>query len=121
MQRLIPRLDGSKMAGTVIVVPIINIASWTSMTPRINPVDRKGMNASYPGDASGTQTQRALAAITNAVVAPGRRRRRSPGGRPGGQPPAYRLVVRVRHAAPAFGGVEVDQGVGGRRSHRPDV
>ncbi len=70
MQRLIPRLDASKMAGTVIVVPIINIASWTSMTPHINPVDRKGMNASYPGDASGTQTQRALAAITNAVVAP---------------------------------------------------
>jgi len=70
MQRLIPRLDASRMAGTVIVVPIINIASWTSMTPHINPVDRKGMNASYPGDASGTQTQRALAAITNDVVAP---------------------------------------------------
>jgi predicted deacylase len=70
MQRLIPRLDASKMAGTVIIVPIINIASWTSMTPHINPVDRKGMNASYPGDATGTQTQRALAAITNAVVTP---------------------------------------------------
>lgn len=70
MQRLIPRLDASRMAGTVIVVPIINIASWTSMTPHINPVDRKGMNAGYPGDASGTQTQRALAAITTAVVAP---------------------------------------------------
>ncbi len=70
MQRLIPRLDASRMAGTVIVVPIINIASWTSMTPHINPVDRKGMNASYPGDANGTQTQRALAVITNDVVAP---------------------------------------------------
>ena len=33
MQRLIPRIDASKLAGTVIVVPIINIPSWTSMTP----------------------------------------------------------------------------------------
>jgi predicted deacylase len=70
MQRLIPRIDASKLAGTVIVVPIINIASWTSMTPHVNPVDRKGMNGGYPGDASGTQTQRALALMTSQVVAP---------------------------------------------------
>ena len=70
MQRLIPRIDATRLAGTVIVVPIINIASWTSMTPHVNPIDRKGMNAGYPGDASGTQTQRALALMANQVVAP---------------------------------------------------
>lgn len=70
MQRLIPRIDATKLAGTVIVVPIINIPSWTSMTPHINPVDRKGMNSSYPGDTSGTQTQRALALIASQVVTP---------------------------------------------------
>src|SRR5947199_9114673 len=70
MQRLIPRIDAKKLAGTVIIVPIINIPSWTSMTPHINPVDRKGMNAGYPGDANGTQTQRALAQIATRVVAP---------------------------------------------------
>jgi predicted deacylase len=70
MQRLIPRIDATQLAGTVIVVPIINIPSWTSMTPHINPVDRRGMNASYPGDPNGTQTQRALALITSDVVAP---------------------------------------------------
>src|SRR5690348_15412036 len=70
MQRLIPRIDAKKLAGTVIVVPIINIPSWTSMTPHLNPIDRKGMNASYPGDANGTQTQRALAAVTEQIVAP---------------------------------------------------
>jgi predicted deacylase len=70
MQRLIPRIDATKLAGTVIVIPIINIPSWTSMTPHINPIDRKGMNSSYPGDSAGTQTQRALAAITAQVVAP---------------------------------------------------
>jgi predicted deacylase len=70
MQRLIPRIDATQLAGTVIVVPIVNIPSWTSMTPHINPVDRRGMNASYPGDPNGTQTQRALALITSDVVAP---------------------------------------------------
>lgn len=70
MQRLIPRIDATKLAGTVIIVPIINIPSWTSMTPHVNPIDRKGMNSSYPGDATGTQTQRALALIASEVVAP---------------------------------------------------
>jgi predicted deacylase len=70
MQRLIPRIDATTLAGTVIVVPIINIPSWTSMTPHVNPIDRKGMNSSYPGDANGTQTQRALALLATQVVAP---------------------------------------------------
>jgi hypothetical protein len=70
MQRLIPRIDATKLAGTVIIVPIINIASWTQMTPHVNPIDHKGMNGGYPGDASGTQTQRALALMTSQVVTP---------------------------------------------------
>ena len=67
MQRLIPRIDAAKLAGTVIVVPIINIPSIEGMVPHVNPVDRKGMNSNYPGDSTGTQTQRALAAMTRAV------------------------------------------------------
>lgn len=70
MQRLIPRIDPARLAGTVIIVPLVNIPSFESMTPHVNPVDRKGMNASYPGDPSGTQTQRALDAITRNVVVP---------------------------------------------------
>jgi len=70
MQRLIPRIDAARLAGTVIVVPILNIPSWTAMTPHINPIDRKGMNANYPGDVNGTQTQRALAMITEQVIVP---------------------------------------------------
>jgi predicted deacylase len=40
------------------------------MRVHTNPVDEKGMNREYPGDSTGTQTQRALFAITRAVVAP---------------------------------------------------
>jgi predicted deacylase len=70
LQHLIPRINAAQLAGTVVVVPIINIPSFEAMTPHINPVDRKSMNGNYPGDAQGTQTQRALALITAQVVAP---------------------------------------------------
>jgi len=70
LQRLIPRIDAKALAGTVIVVPIINIASFQQMTPHVNPIDRKSMNGNYPGDPNGTQSQRALALVTSQVVVP---------------------------------------------------
>ncbi|HWJ16852.1 MAG TPA: succinylglutamate desuccinylase/aspartoacylase family protein [Gemmatimonadaceae bacterium] len=70
MQQLIGRIDATKLAGTVIVAPLLNIASFEQMTPHINPIDRKGMNGGYPGDASGTQTARVLAAVTEQIVTP---------------------------------------------------
>jgi predicted deacylase len=70
MQRLIPRIDARRLSGTVIIAPILNIPSFESMTPHINPVDRKGMNAQYPGDSTGTQSQRALLAVTREIVIP---------------------------------------------------
>jgi predicted deacylase len=70
LQRLIPKIDAKALSGTVIIVPIINIASFEQMTPHLNPIDRKSMNGNYPGDPSGTQSQRALGLITNQVVVP---------------------------------------------------
>ena len=70
MQRLIGRIAPRALAGTVIVAPLLNVPSFEAMTPHINPVDRKGMNAGYPGDPNGTQTARALAAVTEHIVAP---------------------------------------------------
>jgi uncharacterized protein len=70
MQKLISRIDGRTLGGTVIVLPLLNVASFETMTPHVNPVDRKGMNSSYPGDPNGTQTQRALAEVTKQVATP---------------------------------------------------
>ncbi|MDB4873740.1 MAG: Succinylglutamate desuccinylase/aspartoacylase [Gemmatimonadetes bacterium] len=70
MQKLIGRIDAKRLGGTVIVAPLVNRPSFESMTPHINPVDRKGMNSAYPGDSTGTQTQRALAAVTQQIVLP---------------------------------------------------
>lgn len=70
LQRLIPRIDAKTLGGTVIVAPLLNVASFLRMTPHLNPVDGKGMNAGYPGDPNGTQTARALGAVTEKIVAP---------------------------------------------------
>jgi len=70
MQRLIGRIDAKQLSGMVVIAPLLNVASFTSMTPHVNPVDRKGMNSSYPGDPNGTQTDRALAAVAKDIVAP---------------------------------------------------
>jgi predicted deacylase len=70
LTKLIERIDPKKLSGTVIVVPLLNVASFEQMVPHINPVDRKGMNAAYPGNPSGTQTERALGMVAAQVVKP---------------------------------------------------
>ena len=52
LTRIIERIDPKSLAGSVIVVPLINVASFEQMVPHINPVDRKGMNGGYPGDSA---------------------------------------------------------------------
>ena len=70
LTRLIERIDPKTLSGTVIVAPLLNVASFEQMVPHINPVDRKGMNAQYPGDPSGTQSQRALWFVSEEIVKP---------------------------------------------------
>ncbi len=70
LTRVIGQLDPRAVSGTVIVAPLLNVASFTRMTVHTNPVDGKGMNGQYPGDAAGTQTPRALASVAEQVVRP---------------------------------------------------
>jgi predicted deacylase len=65
---VIPRIDASTLAGTVIVVPLINRASFERMRVHVNPVDEKSMNGNYPGKATGTQTERALDRLAREVI-----------------------------------------------------
>ena len=61
-------IDESMLSGTVILVPLVNVASFEKMTQHVNPVDNKSMNRFYPGSTSGTQTERASYAMTKDVV-----------------------------------------------------
>jgi len=70
LTRVIAQIDPKLLAGAVMVVPLVNVASFEQMTVHVNPVDKKGMNRSYPGDAAGTQTERALALMAEQVVKP---------------------------------------------------
>jgi uncharacterized protein len=70
LTRLIEQIDPRVLSGTAIVAPLLNVASFEQMTVHVNPVDKKGMNASYPGIATGTQTERALALVSEHIVKP---------------------------------------------------
>ena len=61
-------LDPAEISGTVILIPLVNIASFEQKVPHVNPVDNKSMNRFYPGKADGTQTDRASFLITKHVV-----------------------------------------------------
>ena len=70
LTRLTGRIDARTLSGTVIVAPLLNVASFEQMTVHTNPVDKKGMNANYPGNPGGTQTERALGLVTDQIVKP---------------------------------------------------
>ena len=68
LEKLIQELNPAEISGTVIIVPLVNIASFEQKVPHVNPVDGKSMNRFYPGNADGTQTERAAWAVTKQVV-----------------------------------------------------
>ena len=68
LEKLIAMLDPGVVAGTVIIVPLINTPSFEQKVPHVNPVDKKSMNRFYPGKIDGTQTERASYLITKQVV-----------------------------------------------------
>jgi len=68
IEKLINLLDPAQLAGTVILLPLVNIPSFEQKVPHVNPIDNKSMNRFYPGKADGTQTERASFLITKQVV-----------------------------------------------------
>jgi len=66
--KLIDAVDPAQLAGTLILVPLVNVASFERMVPHVNPVDNKNMNRFYPGTPTGSQTERASHAITKEVI-----------------------------------------------------
>jgi hypothetical protein len=68
VQRLIDGVDPARLSGTLILVPLVNVLSFERIVPHVNPTDNKSMNGRYPGDAAGTQTDRASLVITREVV-----------------------------------------------------
>jgi len=68
LEKLARSVHPADLSGTLIIVPLINLASFAQKVPHVNPVDGKNMNRLYPGKPDGTQTERALWAIGKQVV-----------------------------------------------------
>lgn len=68
LEKLIGILNPAEISGSVIIVPLVNIASFERKVVHVNPVDGKSMNRMYPGNIEGTQTERASFLITKQVV-----------------------------------------------------
>lgn len=69
LEKLAQTTAAAELSGTLIIVPLLNTASFLQKVPHLNPVDRKNMNRLYPGKPDGTQTERVSWAITNQVIA----------------------------------------------------
>jgi uncharacterized protein len=65
LEKLIQELNPADLSGTVIIVPLVNIASFEQKVPHVNLVDGKSMNRFYPGNPNGMQTERASWAMTS--------------------------------------------------------
>jgi len=67
-QRLIKSINPKLLKGTVILVQIASLGSFTKRSPFINPLDGKNLNRVFPGDIKGTITQQIANFITKNVI-----------------------------------------------------
>jgi hypothetical protein len=67
IRRVVPQLDPADLAGTVLIVGIVNYHAFQVAEHR-NPIDDTKMNRAYPGDANGTSSERIAAATFEAAT-----------------------------------------------------
>jgi len=68
LQRFAQRLDVVGLRGTLILLPLVNVAGYRS-GQRTVPYDGKDLNRCFPGDAAGTISERIGHTIFNEVLA----------------------------------------------------
>jgi len=67
-ERLLTKIDPSKLKGRLIVVHIANMPSFLKRTIYYSPVDGDNLNRVYPGKSDGTVSQRIAYTITREVI-----------------------------------------------------
>src|ERR1041385_5656066 len=68
LEKLAHSVHPPDLSGTLIIVPLMNLASFGQKVPHLNPVDGKNMNRFFPGKPDGSQTERVSWAIAKQVV-----------------------------------------------------
>ena len=67
ISRVLPRIDPDEIAGTMLVVGIVNYHAFQVAEHR-NPIDDTKMNRAYPGDEDGSSSERIAAATFEAAT-----------------------------------------------------
>ncbi|MDX2192774.1 MAG: M14 family metallopeptidase [Gemmatimonadales bacterium] len=68
LQRVRALVDPAALRGTLILVHVANMPSFTGRTIYYSPVDGKNLNRVYPGRLDGTSSERIAHAITTEVI-----------------------------------------------------
>src|SRR6266702_3200665 len=66
--RLSNTLDPKKIAGTVILMPVINLPAFRTRTPFVCPIDNVNPNRVFPGDPTGSYSEQMTHALINEFV-----------------------------------------------------
>ncbi|MEO0576581.1 MAG: succinylglutamate desuccinylase/aspartoacylase family protein [Pseudomonadota bacterium] len=66
--RLADEIPIENLKGNVVIVRPAHVSAFENRSPYVNPYDRKNLNRSFPGDASGTQTERIAHALSTQLI-----------------------------------------------------
>lgn len=68
LQRVRALVDPRQLRGTLLIVHVANLPSFLGRTIYYSPIDRKNLNRVYPGNASGTVSERIAHRITTEII-----------------------------------------------------
>ena len=66
IRRVVPQLDPARIAGSILVVGIVNYFGYQVAEHR-NPIDDRKLNRTFPGDRGGSSSERISAAVFEAA------------------------------------------------------
>ncbi len=67
--RLAQAIDAGEVAGTIVLMPVVNLPAFWSRTPFVCPVDGLNPNRMFPGDPHGSYTEQLVHAVTEELIA----------------------------------------------------
>jgi predicted deacylase len=65
--RLGREIDPKKLHGTLVMVPVVNVPSFETRTPFVNPFDGQNVNRVFPGKKNGTLSEQIAYTIYNEI------------------------------------------------------
>ncbi len=67
LAQLATRVEPSELSGVLVILPLLNVASYLQKVVHINPIDQKRVGG-YPGKVDGTQSERIAYAVYHQVI-----------------------------------------------------